>query len=351
MTTKQRVLAALNHEEADRVPIWTLIDNAAVLRHFAREGFDFSQLDGEDAGDAVLELTHHACRGLGIDVTFVCDTWPVNPFPRETAKTVTSADTSSVESIADLKNYTPEVDSYDDIAQVFVPSLRSAQEIVGPETLLVSQGSSAIEGIRGLLGLELCCLAIYDAPRDVARIMDAYTELQRTKAQVYADHIDAPAYQVSCDIGFKTGTFFSPDFLRREAFPRLKRELEPIKQAGMKVIFHSDGNLMEVLDDLVDVGIDALNPVESTAGMDLGAIKKRYGKNLAFVGNVDANIATNGTPDDVVAEVRRCIRQAAKGGGLLIDSGAGEIFPDFPVENVIAMCDAVRRFGRYPIAE
>ena len=350
-TTTDRVLASLNHEEGDRVPIWTLLDNSAALRHFAPEGFDFSRFTSGDADTAALELTGHACRGLGIDVTFLCDTYVVNPFPRETAEHQTgSYDRHPIQTMADVEAFTPTIESYDEIAGDFVPKWRCAQEIVGPQTILVSQGSTCIEGACGMMGLELLSLAIYDAPESVSRIMEAYTELQRTKAQVYADHKIAPAYQVSCDIAYKGALMYSPEFLRREMVPRLRREFEPLKQAGIKLVLHCDGNLMEILDDLVDAGIDGLNPIEPTAGMDLAAIKKRYGKNLVLNGNVDANIGTVGTPEEVVEEVKRCIRDAGAGGGLCIDSGAGEIFPSFPIENVIAMCEAVHEHGRYPVA-
>ena len=97
-----------------------------------------------------------------------------------------------------------------------------------------------------------------------------------------------------------------------------------------------------MLDDLIDAGIDALNPIETTAGMDMGLIRKRYGKNLALVGNVDANVMALGTVADVEREVQRCLDETG-GIGLLADSGAGELGPGFKVENVVAMCQA---FGK-----
>ena len=353
MTTRERVLAALNHEEADRVPMWTLIDNSAVMRHFAPEGFDFSFIDDdyEDRVDTVAMLTGRACRGLGIDVTFLCDWFVVDPFPHETRVAKSGSDhRTEFTSVDDVINYQPTMDSYDEFAARLLPRFRRAQEMVGPDVELVSQGGACIDGLRGLLGLEMLSLAMYDAPTHVSRILEVYAEGQRIKAQVYADNKLSFAYQVSCDIAYKGSLMYSPDFLRREVLPRFRREIEPVKEAGIKVVFHSDGDVTEILDDLVDAGIDALNPVEPTAGMDLGALKKRYGKNLAYVGNVDSNTLTHGTLSEVVEDTKRCLRDAAKGGGLLVDSGSGEIYPDFPVENVIAMCDAVREFGRYPIA-
>jgi uroporphyrinogen decarboxylase len=132
--------------------------------------------------------------------------------------------------------------------------------------------------------------------------------------------------------------------------PRLRKQLEPLKQAGIKVAYHSDGDITEIIDGLIDAGVDAINPIEPTSGMDLGALKKRYGRNLVFIGNVDANVMTMGNPAGVQREVRRCIREAAGGGGLFIDTGAGELMPWFPLDNILAMCRAVQDFGRYPLS-
>ena len=116
------------------------------------------------------------------------------------------------------------------------------------------------------------------------------------------------------------------------------------------MILHSDGDITDVLDDLVAVGIDGINPLETSAGMDLGAVKKRYGRDLVLVGNVDsARVLPFGSQEDVEVEVRRCIREAAAGGGFFLDTGAAEIMPGIPVENVLSMFAAVREHGQYPI--
>jgi uroporphyrinogen-III decarboxylase len=352
MTTKERVVTALNHQEPDRVPIWTLIDNAGILEHFAPEGFDFDRLRTGDSQLAAIELTAAAARGLGVDVTFVCDYWAVNPFPREASDTKTiGPERERFHTPDDLDGFTPEVRTYDDFAEKFVPTFQKYQAMLEPDTILVSQTGSPVEAAHGELGLELFSLAIYDRPDDVRRLLDAYTESLRITSQVYADNIDAPAYQVSCDVGFKGSTLFSPEFLKRELMPRLKYQLEPVKQAGMKVILHSDGDITDILGDLIDAGIDGVNPLEPTAGMDLGKVKRRFGDRLTLVGNGDVNIAMSGTPDQIEADARRCVRDGAPGGGYFFDMGAGEIFPGIPVENVLCMIDAIHRYGDYPLGD
>jgi len=353
MTTQERVIAALNHEEPDRVPVWTIIDNADVYRYFAPEGFDFSKVKklNEVLSSEFLELMGRTFRVLGIDVTF---TWGsgMNPFPYEESPGKTRwANPHPFKSVSDLANYIPEIPLYEDTVDDYVKWFRRIERVLKPHTMLVSQEGSALDYAHNFIGMELFCIALYEAPRDIARILDAFSEAQRIRAQIYADYRLAPAYQVGCDIGDKNGTIFSPAFLRRELIPRLKREIEPVKQAGIKVIFHSDGNIMSILDDLVDAGIDGLNPIETSAGMDLAFLKKRYGKNLVLVGNADAaKVLPFGTPQQVEEEVKRCIREGASGGGYFLDTGAGEIMPSFPVENVLSMFKAVKKYGQYPIS-
>jgi hypothetical protein len=341
MTSRERIEAALNHREPDCVPMWTIVDNVDVLRHFAPPDFDFSQLEQAHPWDAIMEVSRAALRGLGIEGTFLCGMGPINPFPRHVAenKTVGSDSTKHL-TIDDLKTIRPELPRREDIEPEYLELHRKAVAALEPDVIVANQEDIGMGHAIGAIGMELFCVAIHEAPVELSRIIEEYSELDNLKCRICAEHKLNFVWQVGGDIAHKTGTFFSPDFLRREYFPRLKRQLLPLKEAGIKVIYHTDGNVMEVIDDLIDAGIDALNPIETTAGMDLAALKKRYGKNLAFVGNVDANVMTFGTPEDVEKEVRRCIDSAASGGGLLADTGAGEIAPGYKFENVIRMCEA-----------
>lgn len=284
MTTEERVTTALNHEEPDKVPIWTLIDNAEVYRHFAPKGFNFSKIkeSREELPSDFLELAGKTFNDLGIDVTFPYR--GMNPFPYEESSSQTRwkeiEEPCPLKTVSDLTHYTPEILSCEDTTDEYVRSFKRIEEIMKPRTVLIKQGGCSLQRAYGEIGMELFCIALYEAPRDIARILDSFSEKERIEAKIYADHRLGPAYQVSCDIGDKNGTIFSPTFLRRELIPRLKKEIEPVKQAGIKVIFHSDGNIMSILDDLVDAGIDGLNPIEPSAGMNLAFLKKNMERTL-----------------------------------------------------------------------
>ena len=329
-----------------------MIDNSALLRKYGGVSRDLDKLvRGEPDRGELLHLIKRTATALGIDVIFFGTGHPFNPFPREIEKPKSDAKwNTEYKSVADVRAFEPTIPDYDTIADAYVPAMREISDLLGPEVMAVDQQESCLELAWSTLGLQTFSLALYDAPGDVARILDAAAEHCRVYAQVYADHELSFAYQISGDIAFKGATLFSLDFLQNEYLPRLARQLEPLKQAGIKVVYHSDGDVTDIVDGLIEAGVDALNPIEPTAGMDLAAVKRRYGKNLVLVGNVDANVMTIGTEADVESEVKRCIYDAARGGGLFIDTGAGELMPWFPVENIEAMCRAVHQFGTYPIS-
>jgi uroporphyrinogen decarboxylase len=124
------------------------------------------------------------------------------------------------------------------------------------------------------------------------------------------------------------------------------------KRTKARVFYHSDGNIYPLLGDLVELGIDLLNPVQVNAGDmgDTARLKREFGDRLSFCGAIDtAWVLPHGTPADVRAEVRRRIRDLGPGGGYILAS-VHCIQPDVPLENVVAMLDEAKIAGRYPLA-
>jgi uroporphyrinogen decarboxylase len=112
-------------------------------------------------------------------------------------------------------------------------------------------------------------------------------------------------------------------------------------------IFHTDGNFLPLLDDLLSLGMNALNPIEPDA-MDIRALRRRLGASVTLVGNIDINLLSLGTPEEVAECTRRTIADVA-GEGAFILSSSNSIPGYCQVANVRAMVEACRRYGRYPI--
>jgi uroporphyrinogen decarboxylase len=153
------------------------------------------------------------------------------------------------------------------------------------------------------------------------------------------------------DLGGQESTLVSPQTYRRLIKPHQAEFLAEIRRhTGAKVFFHSDGDIYALLDDLVEIGVDIINPVQVNAGRiaDTAHLKHRFGRRLTFCGAIDTNrVLPHGTVAEVQTEVRRRLADLAPGGGY-IAAAVHCIQPDVPPANVVAMCEAVRQWGTYP---
>jgi len=154
------------------------------------------------------------------------------------------------------------------------------------------------------------------------------------------------------DLGQQNGTVISPQMYRKYVKPREKKLFSYIKKIAPKpvyIFFHSCGSVYDVIPDLIEVGVDILNPVQvSAAKMDTGKLKKEFGKELTFWGGgVDTqNVFPHGTRQQVKDEVRRRIEDLAPGGGFVFNT-VHNIQADVPPENIMAMWEALQEYGVY----
>ena len=118
---------------------------------------------------------------------------------------------------------------------------------------------------------------------------------------------------------------------------------------GALCIKHSDGNLMKILDMIIETGIDGINPIDPIAGMNIQKIKKMYGNRVCIIGNIDCgDLLTNGTPEQVIKAVKMCIKTASPGGGHILSS-SNSIHSGVKPENFLAMVEAAKKYGKYPV--
>jgi len=330
-----RIMAAANHEEGDRVPIWDYIDNPAVFEHFRQEG---------DEPDWAMARVYH---GLGIDL---CRGYALPLDEGERNEAMTRWAVRSVTGPEQLEDELggPE-GSWEEFAAEMLEEYRRRRDLLAPRTMYVPGCGTGLTAIYASVGLQRFCEWTHDHAGLVEAVLWRHAEDGACWAALAARERLCPLFFIGEDIACKERLIFSPSWLRRVFFPTLALVVEPLVGAGVKVIFHSDGNVMPVLDDLLDLGIAGLNPIEPLAGMDIGLLKQRYGKRLILVGNVDCSqVLPLGTVEDVREAVRECVRAASRGGGHFIGSSS-EITPATPLRNVLAFYEACREFGRYPL--
>jgi len=325
MNSRQRVLAALRLEQPDRVPfvegdISPVIERA-LLGKEVYEPEEVNEVMGLDSQLALflppIIAQYHEQDGIN---------YVAAPLLR------TRADLD--------KLVLPDTDD---------PALyRAAEEMVRRNQGRYAVAAKMRMGVSPTLlsmGLDNFAYALADDPGLVDTIVGRYADwsiaiLGRLR-EVGVDFV-----WTMDDMAYRAGPMFSPRVLRQVFMPHMRRVAGAIRATGLPWIFHSDGNVMPFLDDLLTLGFDGLHPIEP-GPMDIEALKRQIGHRVCLIGNIDLHYTlTLGEPQEVEDEVKRRIEVVGKGGGYMISS-ANSITSYCKVENVKAMIAAIRRYGVY----
>jgi hypothetical protein len=199
----------------------------------------------------------------------------------------------------------------------------------------VPTSSVGLTRVYWIPGMEMFSYLLFDYPDLLEEWFEARNESEIRRVAAIADPELMPVVLTYDDIAFKTGLLFSPDWLRRSFMPKLKRLVDAWHRRDTICIFHSDGNLWSVMDDLVAAGIDGLNPLEVTASMTAGEVRRRYPK-LFLTGGIDVSqLLVNGTSEEVRAACRQAIDETGGRGYFL--GTTTELNNGVPLPNAQAM--------------
>ncbi|MGB9598196.1 MAG: uroporphyrinogen decarboxylase family protein, partial [Candidatus Poribacteria bacterium] len=181
----------------------------------------------------------------------------------------------------------------------------------------------------------------------IRKVSDFYYELTTRFFETVGDKIDI--FFFGDDMGTQLSLLISLKHWREFCKPEIKRFIELARQSNLKTMFHSCGAVRDIIPDLIELGLDALNPVQVSArGMELSSLKRDFGDKLTFHGGIDhQNILARGTVDDVRREVKKTIDIMAPGGGYCLAPSHDLMLDEFPVENVITMYEFAYEYGRY----
>ena len=379
LTPRERVLTALAHEEPDRVPIVIGASNATGMKMGPyRELKGLLGIDAPDAwlydwpelGTAALDET--TLRRLHVDVRGILDREPADVLERNRIRPahsdyVNSWGSGAVEiapgdwfpmieplgeatTIDAIERYPwPDMDDPTRVAHLGAEARRLAADgefavMVTPWLLFPLERAFAMQGMdRFLMNAAL-------DPDFAAALLRTITGLcMRLMGHVLDEVGDAvDIVKIGDDLGTQQSLLMSPAMYRSLLKPLHAELIASIKaRSAAKVFFHTDGDVFPLLDDLVEIGVDILNPIQTSAGKmaDLATLKARYGRSLVLCGGIDTQrILPHGTPDEVAAEVRRVIGELGPGGGYLLSS-VHTIMNDVPAANVLAMVDAAVAVG------
>jgi uroporphyrinogen decarboxylase len=351
MNSRERMLAVINHEKVDRIPtdIWATPEVWEKLKAHFGDDTDFNTLfhiDGMGGAWAPYVGLERPTmpEGESMDPTWGIKSrrvqYDTGVYYEQFYWPLAAATT-----IADLEQYEwPQADWFDFSG---MPEKLRAQH----DTHVTQCGYMAPFFYHNLTrGLETSLMDPYDDAEFthylLQRISDFFYEYHLRMFETCEGLIDIA--QVTDDLGSQTGPLISLETFREFYKPHMQRLINLCKGFGIKVFHHDDGAMRTFLPDLVEMGIDILNPVQHNCpGMELEGLKADFGAKICFHGGIDnQEILPFGTPEDVRAEVRRCIDTLASDGTGYILAPCHNLQAVTPVENIVAMYDEAWNYGK-----
>jgi uroporphyrinogen-III decarboxylase len=217
--------------------------------------------------------------------------------------------------------------------------------------ILGGDWSAFFHDAMDLLGMEVLFLKMHDEPELVDAVLqhlvDYYAAVSQRIFDAAAFALDI--FFVGNDFGTQRGPVMSPSLFRRFFFPHLQRLARLGHDYGLKVMMHCCGGYAPLIPQMIEAGLDGLHAVQpSCDGMDLRELKRAFGNKILFNGAIDSHhVLIRGTPEFVRQETHKVLNIMKPGGGYVAGASHDWILEETPVENVLAMFDAIREFGGY----
>lgn len=382
MTSHQRVQAVLNHEQPDHVPVILGVSNATGIKMQPYRGL--KELLGIDAPDEYIydwpelgtaKIDEQTMRRLRSDVRGVVDRFPLHVKERNRKRVPGSpciddwgigqveiepgvwfpghhplAEATTIEEL-EAYNGWPDMDDPYRVAHVREEAAGLAAEnqyaILATPWLMFP-----FERAFGLQGMDTFLMNLAIHPEFAEALLKKNLELCKQLLGHFLDAIgeNIDMIKIGDDLGSQDRLMISPRMYRKMLKPLHADLIAFIKErTRAKVFFHTDGDVFDLIEDFIEIGVDVLNPIQTSAGKmaDLAGLKESYGSRLVFCGAMDTqHVLPHGTPDEVRAEVKRVISILGEGGGYMLAS-VHTIMQEVPAENILAMVNAVEEFGYY----
>ena len=384
MTPRERVLTAIHHEQPDRIPLVIGVNNATGIKMKPYKGI--KDIAGIQAPDNYIydwpelgtaEIDEETMLRLHSDVRGVLDLEPETVLKRNRERAphdncIDSWGSGQIEikpgdwfpgihpltearTVEDLDRYQgwPDMSDPSRVAHV----RETARQLAGKNEYAILATPWLLfpfERAHAMQGMETFLLNMA-MDRDFAialleRIADYCKQLMGHFLDELGDNVDI--IKIGDDLGIQKGLMISPKMYRDILKPVHADFIDFIKsRTRAKILFHSCGDVAPLIGDFIEIGVDILNPIQTSTGSisDLLSLKKNYGSNIVFCGGIDTHrILPFGSVKDVREEVRRVMQILGPGGGCMIGA-VHTVMNDVPPENVLAMVDAVEEFGHYPL--
>lgn len=367
----ERVCRALRHEEPDRVPIGEFYWGAFVERWrrelgiaegvtpYAHYDLDWivanPNLDPwvrpfETLRESADEVTVRTGFGAVVRKVFALPMPEMRSWEIDTLEKLEAAE---FDDPRDPRRYCSAGDNHlagaGDTYQRDTPAWVDTVRSLWPDFAVYGGGIEVSECLTRMIGQEHALLWMGMEPERMARVIHRIGEFYIEAARATMDAVGGllDGFVIWGDVAYKHSLLFSPAYWREHFRPCVAGIVAAAHERGIPVIYHSCGNVRAIIEDLIEVGVDALNPLEAKAGLDAVELRKEFGHRIAFCGNSDIRVWESGDEAAVRHEVLRKLA-AARGGGMLFQS-------DHSVSTAVSgrtydlIVRLVREHGRYPL--
>lgn len=345
MKSVERVVTTLEHEEPDKVPMFDFLYNRISLRKFA--------------GDSKLTPSRimKVWRSLGFDLVCLGFDSPKGYRPRWLCKDI-FVDEWGVKNKygGDMSWYLDGmVKTQPDLDDLTIPDPHADGRSRTLEWALRSHGDRvacavAIPGVFtqawAMTGFPAFITALYRERRFARNLLSVVNDYFIEMGKIAID-LGAEFLWVADDFGGSKGPMISPPYFQTFILPHLRRMVRSFKRQGVWVFLHCDGNVMPLMEDIAETGIDAFHPTERKTGMDLRVMKESHGERITLIGNVEAShLITQGSFQDIDVQIRECFQTGAPGGGYVFASDHS-IHPAISAERARFVYQRAERYRKY----
>jgi uroporphyrinogen decarboxylase len=375
LTHRERVLAALNREEPDRVPLdfGSSISTTAIIP--AYENLK-KYLGLEHETQIMVKRARTVIPHQSILQRFDIDTFPLmlGEYRGGASKEIDSdtlidpwgttwkkaPDGHFINVDGPFQNRDPKIeiletfDWPDPDNQGLYEGLKEKANALHQNTdyaIVLNLPVGIVHQCQFMRGFAEWLMDLYENPEFACRLMDliadTWIRIVENVLDTVGENIDVIVW--GDDLAMQDATFMSPEIYRELIKPRHQRMIAAVKsRSDAKIHYHCCGSVYALIEDLIEMGIDALNPIQVNAkNMDPARLKQEFGDRLAFWGAIDTQrILPLGSPEEVRAEVRRIIDSMGKGGGYILAS-VHNIQAEVSAENIVAMFDEGKSYGIY----
>ena len=351
MTSRERVLTAVNHKAPDRVPITFDAEKEVIdtlMKHFKVTTRD-EVWNALHADTRLISADHHY-RHIRQEGEVSYDFWGIGgrnqPYSGGTYWDYCYNPLAEMKTVKEIEDY-----DWPNASELSFETITETKKKNPDKAIIAYITHAGFFKATHLRGLEKFMEDLGGEPEIAEAIIRKVTDYLFPAVEKLCkeagDSFDI--FYIADDFCTALGPMISPNMFREYIKPYLTRMASIVHAHGKKMLLHTCGSVRVLLPDVIEAGVDMLEPIQTSAvGMEVEGLKRDFGDKIAFYGSIDLiNVLSKGKPTDVRNEVLKNFRILGKGGGFIVGPGHTYIQPDVPLENILMMYETAYNECKY----